>query len=147
MARRPVALIFLLIIAFAAPARAGSYPLIVEIFPGATITQIAAALGGTLVDHIPGSDTYLLNIPLVPTQLTASLLGINWMELNTGVTMPGFVERGVLNVASNPPPDWYRYQPSMQLIRAGDALPYSTGRGVVVADINSQVDYGHPALQ
>ena len=27
------------------------------------------------------------------------------------------------------------------------ALPYSTGQAVVVADINSQVDYGHPALR
>ena len=147
MARRPVVLIFLLIIAFAAPGRAGSYPLIVEIFPAASITQIAATLGGTLVDRIPGSDTYLLSVPLVPTPLTASLLGINWMELNTGVTLPGFAQMGVVRVGGNPAPDWYRYQPSMQLIRARDALPYSTGRGVVVADINSQVDFGHPSLQ
>jgi len=34
----------------------------------------------------------------------------------------------------------------MQLIRAGEALLYSTGRGVVVADIDSQVDVSHPAL-
>ena len=36
---------------------------------------------------------------------------------------------------------------SFKLIRAGDALPYSTGRGMVVADINSKVDIGHPALR
>jgi subtilisin family serine protease len=35
----------------------------------------------------------------------------------------------------------------MKLIRAGRAWSYSTGRGVVVADINSQIDYSHPALR
>jgi thermitase len=34
----------------------------------------------------------------------------------------------------------------MLLIRSGNALPYSTGRGVVVADINSKVDVAHPSL-
>jgi len=34
----------------------------------------------------------------------------------------------------------------MQLIQSGSALAYSTGQGVVIADINSRVDYSHPAL-
>src|SRR5438093_11798963 len=34
----------------------------------------------------------------------------------------------------------------MQLMKAGNALPFSTGRGVVVADINSRPDYAHRAL-
>src|SRR6185369_2853863 len=38
-------------------------------------------------------------------------------------------------------------QPSFQLMRAGQARTYSTGRGVIVADINSRVDYSHPALR
>src|SRR6185436_4576020 len=37
-------------------------------------------------------------------------------------------------------------QPSFQLIRSGRALAYSTGRSVMIADIDSSVDYGHPAL-
>jgi len=42
--------------------------------------------------------------------------------------------------------DWYKAQPALQLINAAKALPLSTGRGVVVADINSKVDYAHLAL-
>ncbi len=34
----------------------------------------------------------------------------------------------------------------MKLIRADKALAYSKGRRAVVADLNSRVDYGHPAL-
>jgi subtilisin family serine protease len=67
--------------------------------------------------------------------------------LNTGVTLPGFVQLGVLSVPANTAADWYKYQPSMQLIRAGGALTYSRGQGVVVADINSQIDYGHASLR
>jgi subtilisin family serine protease len=43
-------------------------------------------------------------------------------------------------------PDWYKNQPAMQLIRSGKALAYTEGHGVIVADLNSQVDVRHPAL-
>jgi subtilisin family serine protease len=52
----------------------------------------------------------------------------------------------MLSVPANVPPNWYKYQPSMQIIRSNSAQAISSGRGVVVADINSRVDYGHPAL-
>ena len=121
-------------------------PVIVQIAPTSSITTIAGVLGGTLIDSIPGANTYLLNLPAIPSGPITSLLGIQWAELNTGVSIPSF---GVLNLVTVPAtaaPDWYKYQPSWQLIEAQNALPYSTGRGVVVADINSQVDYSHPAL-
>jgi subtilisin family serine protease len=144
--RRIFFTLLVLIFGLAAQASAASYPLIIQITPLSSITTIASTLGGTVVDSIPGANTYLLNVPIVPSSTSASLLGIQLMELNTGVTLPGFVQVGVLAVPPGTPPDWYKAQPSMLLIRSANALTYSRGRGVVVADINSKVDVGHPAL-
>ncbi|PYS28757.1 MAG: hypothetical protein DMG11_11565 [Acidobacteria bacterium] len=146
MTARHFLLTVILLLAFSVQALANPLPLIVQVSPTARITNIAAALGATLVDTVPGANIHLLNVPVVPSSLTASSLGIEWMELNTGVTLPGFIQVGILTVPGTTVSDWYKYQPSMQLIRAGAALPYSAGRAVVVADINSQVDYAHPAL-
>jgi len=147
MTRRNFLLTLILLLAFSVSAPANPLPLIVQISPTANITNVAAMLGATLVDTIPRANIHLLNVPAVPSSPMAYSLGIEWMELNTGVTMPGFVQVGILTVPGTTVSDWYKYQPSMQLVRAGAALPYSTGQAVVVADINSQVDYGHPALR
>jgi subtilisin family serine protease len=146
MTGRRFFLIITLSAVLSAPLHAASYPLIVQISAASDITNIAPALGGVIVDSIPGADTYLLDVPLIPAATTASVLGIQWMELNTGVTLPGFAVLGIVTVPATMAADWYKYQPSWQLIHAQNALSYSTGRGVVVADINSQVDYAHPAL-
>src|SRR5262245_4160410 len=63
-------------------------PVILQLMPGANITTVVGSLGGTLVDSIPGTNTYLVNVPFVPSLVTASLLGIQWAELNVGVTLP-----------------------------------------------------------
>jgi subtilisin family serine protease len=146
MTGRQFLLVLILLSGFSVQALASPLPLIVQISPTASVTNIAMALGGSVVDTIPDANIHLLNVPVVPSSFTASLLGIEWMELNTGVTLPGFIQVGIVTVPGNTASDWYKYQPSMQLIQAGAALPYSTGSGVVVADINSQVDYAHPAL-
>jgi subtilisin family serine protease len=146
MTGRRIFLLSALILALTVNAGAASYPLIVQLSPSSTISSVVSALGGQLIDTIPGTGIYLLNVPLIPPSSTAPLLGIQWMELNEGVTLPGFVKLGVLPIPANVAPDWYKAQPSMLLIRSGNALPYSTGRGVVVADINSKVDVGHPSL-
>ena len=146
MTGRRVILILLLTLGLATQASAASYPLIVDLGPLGIIGTVVSVLGGTLVDGIPGTSTYLLNVPLIPSPLLASLLGIQSMELNTGVTQPGFVQFAVLTVPPPTAPDWYKYQPAWTRIHTVAALPYSTGRGVVVADINSKVDVGHPAL-
>ena len=127
-------------------AAAVSYPVIVQISPAIRINTLAATLGGTVLDGIPGANTYLLNLPFLPLPALATHLGIQWMELNTRVSVPGFARRGVLSVPGTAAADWYKLQPALQLIKAGNALPFSTGRGVVVADINSRLDYAHRAL-
>jgi subtilisin family serine protease len=144
--RRIFFILIVLFFSLATQASAASYPLIVQLGPLSSITTVVSTLGGTLVDSIPGANTYLLNVPLVPSSTVASLLGIQVMELNTGVTLPSFVQVGVLALPPGVPADWYKSQPSMLLIRSGNALQYSRGRGVVVADINSKVDVGHQAL-
>src|SRR6266850_2088055 len=143
--RRLFATLLILIFGLSAQAFA-AYPLIVQIPPAASITTVAATLGGSVIDSIPGANTYLLSVPFLPSPVTVSLLGIQWMELNKSVTLPRFGQRGVVQVPGTAAADWYKNQPWMQLIKAGSASQHSTGTGVVVADINSQVDYAHPAL-
>lgn len=130
----------------ATPPADAAVPLIVQVGPLSNIVSVVASLGGTLVDRIPGTNIYLLNVPIVPSQLLTSLLGIQWVEFNRGVPMPAVAMPAALRTPDNVPADWYKYQPSMLLIRSGQALSYSRGRGVVVADLNSKVDVAHPAL-
>src|SRR6266850_5639174 len=136
----------ILILGLAAQAAAIPYPLIVQILPTVSIDTVASTLGGTVADGIPGANTYLLVVPAVPLPVRASLLGIQWMELNKTVSLPRFGQRQLLTLRGNAAADEYKLQPAMQLINAGNAAQFSTGRGVVVADINSQVDYAHRAL-
>ena len=126
---------------------------IVHLTPLGTINQVLRTLtGGTVLDSIPGADIYLINVPnislvqnlLGTSSLLLQTLGIDWLELNKGVVEPGHVRLGILQKSGAA--DWYKNQPSFVLIRAGQASPYSTGRGVVVADINAKVDVGHPSL-
>jgi len=42
--------------------------------------------------------------------------------------------------------DWYGGQPALNLVGMPGAHVVTKGRGVVVADLNSRVDYGHPSL-
>ena len=146
MTGRRFFLLFVLVFGLSVQASPPSYPLIVQIPPTFDITNIVTALGGKIIDTVPGAGTYLLRVTTVPPSWMVSLLGIQWIELNEGATLPGFGEVGILPLPPNAAADWYKEQPSLMMIRLGDALPYSTGRGVVVADINSKVDVAHPAL-
>jgi hypothetical protein len=136
-----------------AEAQAADIPVIIKVLPGVSISNVVATLSGTLIDSIPGSDIHLVNVPSLTLLQstdgllgnTLQLLGIDWYELNNGVTQPGYVRVGILQASGAA--DWYKNQPAFQLIRAGSANQYSTGRGIVVADINSRVDVGHPALR
>jgi subtilisin family serine protease len=138
-------LILALVLVMTAQASAAT-PLVIQISPLANITNILAALGGTVVDTIPGTGLFLLNVPLVPSNTLASLLGIQWMEVNQGVTLPGFLPFGTVSIPASLGADWYQHQPAMLVIRSRNAQDYSKGRGVVIADLNSRVDVGHPAL-
>src|SRR5262249_25427323 len=53
---------------------------------------------------------------------------------------------GILQTSNTTGPSWYLGQPAFKLIEADRALSLSTGSGVVIADLDSMVDYSHPAL-
>jgi subtilisin family serine protease len=134
---------------------ASSIPLIVKILPGSSLLRVLDWLTGSLIDSIPGSNIYLVNVPKLPVIQpvlglltdTLQLVGIDWFEVNNGVTEPSHFRWGIVEVPGTTASDWYKNQPSYQLMRAGQALPYSTGRGILIADINGSVDYAHPALR
>jgi len=159
-------LILILALGLSSQAEAAScptpVPLIVQISPTISIDTVVASLQttvvcATVIDSIPSANTYLLQVGRVPSPAAASQLGIQAMELNKSVTLPRFAlcgvsslpvsgQCGVLQLPPRAAADWYKLQPALQLINAAQALPVSTGRGVVVADINSHVDYAHSAL-
>src|SRR5262249_46246808 len=72
--------------------------------------------------------------------------GVVWMESNA-VVAANRNKGAVLSVGSQTSPDWYDKQPAFELIHRTAALQTSTGSGVVIADINSIVDFSHPALK
>ena len=132
----------------AGPPAQGGPPmtLILKISPALPVKAVAAALNGTVIDSIPGTDSYLVSAPSLPAPALAALFGVQAMEVNTGVSQPASLPFGIVGVPPNTPADFYKYQPFMQRIHSADAMAYSTGRGVVIADINSNVDVAHPAL-
>ena len=81
-------LFFILFFAVSAQA-AGSVPVIVKVSPIANISLIASTLGGTVLDSLPGADTYLLKLPSLPLLTTVlQLLGVQWIEQNKLMALP-----------------------------------------------------------
>jgi len=74
------------------------------------------------------------------------LLGVEWIESNRALSLPRSGQTALLEVPWNNSSAWYGSQPALQMIRKEAAQQYSTGRGIIIADINSRVDFGHPAL-
>src|SRR6185503_880288 len=120
-----------------AEAQSPTIPVIVKLGPLSSVARVLSTLtGGTLIDTIPGSGIVLINVPNLPLvqsllatpQLLLNLLGIDWLELNTGVAEPGHVQAGILQAGGAA--DWYKDQPAFAKIRAGSARQYSTGRGI-----------------
>ena len=122
---------------------AASYPIIVEIAADADIKQVAHDLHAKVLDRLPEARTYLLSVSsLSPSAYLTP--GIIHLEPDVTATV-GKLRLGVLSTRGTVE-DWYRKQPALKLIQVDAAQAYSTGAGVVIADINSLVDYSHPAL-
>ena len=149
MAGRLLRLSLITIFLFAVNADAAvSVPVIVKLLPGANISVVTSLLGGTLVDSIPGANTYLLRLPSLPILTPVlKLVGVQWLEANSGLGLPSVAHARTLLTPGSIDPTWYKDQPALQVIQSEAAHQYSTGRNVVVADINSKVDTNHPALQ
>jgi len=127
---------------------AADVPVIVQLGPLGNILNVVNVLGGTLLDSIPGTNIYLLKLPQLPiiSPLLQGLLGITSVEADKIVTVPARSQMGVLTIGPTTAADWYTAQPELQRIGAGAARSYSRGAGIVIADLNSAVDFAHPAL-
>ena len=144
---RTAAVLALALLLFTSSTQAANpVAVVVKILPGANLTLINNLLGGTVLDSIPDANTYLLKVPALPVlSPVLKLLGVEWIESNRALSLPRSGQTA-LEVPWNNSSAWYGSQPALQMIRKEAAQQYSTGRGIIVADINSRVDFGHPAL-
>jgi hypothetical protein len=119
---------------------------IVELAPNASASAVAAAFDGEILDSVPGSNHYLMKVPSANALSRNLNLGVVNVELNDLVTINPGNGLGILKTSASAGAEWYAKQPSFTLVHADKALGVSRGRGIVVADLNARVDYGHPAL-
>src|SRR5687768_17561903 len=126
---------------------ASPVPVVVKVLPGANLSLITNLLGGTVIDSIPEANTFLLRLPVLPAlSPILKLLGVEWLEVDRGVSLPMGGQLTLIDVPWQRSQGWYGDQPALQLIHTRAAQEYSTGRGLMIADINTRIDYGHPAL-
>lgn len=140
----------LLALALSSGARADLSPdgllttdVIVGLEPDASLTLTLLQLDGLLVDEMPDANVYLVSVPSLPLTLP---VGVSYLEPDESVALPQALRVGVLGASSSTTADWYLEQPSLAHVNASGARAYSTGAGVVVADIDARFDTNHPAL-
>src|SRR5262245_3089080 len=138
-----VSLSVLFVALFTLQAWASNYLVVVKIADGANIKEIAEAYSGRVLDSLD-DHIYLLQVKQLTPRSAVS--GIEWIESDL-VVGSNRAKGAVLSVNPTTRPDWYRNQPAFTLIRENEALALARGKGVVVADINSLVDYAHPSLR
>ena len=140
---RKTMLALLVLIMSQLSAWAASDTVVVEVH-GGRAAALAAQFGGKVIDEIQGTSYVLMRVP------SAAALARHPMvvsaELNDAVTLKPAGRLGILKTPASGAAEWYAQQPAMKLIRADKALAFSRGRRVVVADLNSRIDYGHSAL-
>jgi subtilisin family serine protease len=148
MTGRLLRLILIVTLLFAVEADASvQIPVVVKLLPGVNISLITSVLGATVVDSIPGANTYLLRLPSLPIlSPVLRLLGVSWIESNRGLSLPDVAHARLVSAEGVANPRWYSSQPALQRIRSEAAHQYSDGHNIVIADINSIVDTSHPAL-
>ena len=118
--------------------------LIVQLPPQANVQAIADHAGGAIVDVMPSASQFLLSVPALPHNLPDN--DIRWMEANQRTVLLSNPRTGYLQAPQNAAASWYKTQPTLGLIKLAQAQTYATGNSIVVAIIDSQVDYSHPAL-
>jgi subtilisin family serine protease len=127
-----------------AQAFAAKQQVIVKLDRRVNIKDVSKFMRGRVLDQIPGQDLYLVEVP-ERLAVNARFLGVHHWEPNRFVRKLHSVQ-GIILSAPNLGPRWYDAQPALDRIGRPAAAPISTGTGVVIADINSQFDYAHPAL-
>src|SRR5689334_11423459 len=134
-------LLFIILVAVSGHSQT-AYQVIVGTTPGANITSITGQMGGRVLDSMPGG-TYLLSVTSPPSRLPN---GATYIEYAGAAGLNGIV-RAAVKVKARTVPTFYSSQPSSKLLEFTVAKAQSQGKGIVVADIDSLVDYSHPALK
>jgi subtilisin family serine protease len=119
---------------------------VVELAPNARAADVAASVGGQVLDSVPGTSQYLMKVPSAAAMAHNPLLGVVHVELNNAVALPSGAWASILRTSGSKGAEWYAQQPAFKLVRADAALGLARGRGVVIADLNARLDYSHPAL-
>ena len=119
---------------------------IVELAPNASASVVAGVVGGEVLDSIPGTSHVLMKVPSAAALAHYPQSGVVRVELNDTVKLRPTGSMGILKTSASKNAEWYAQQPSFKLVRADGAVHFFRGRGVVIADINARVDYGHHAL-
>jgi subtilisin family serine protease len=113
---------------------------IVQLSNSRDASRIASQMNATILDS--SDNTYLMSANSLPATLPK---GVDYVEADKPITVQP-TAGAIFAVPSSSPANWYMAQPAMQLIRLAYGQYYTTGTGTVIADIDSAVDYTHPAL-
>jgi subtilisin family serine protease len=148
MIKRILLCILLVSLVSSSAMAATNNPVIIQLGPLGSVLGVLNVLGGTVLDQVPGTTIYLVNLNSLPVlgPLLQTVLNIVFLEPDKQIPVQNRSQFGIMQVAGTTAVDFYKTQPDLLLVRANLANTYSTGRGIVVADLNSQVDYAHPAL-
>src|SRR5687767_8699033 len=131
----------LLFIIFSLTINAQAADFLCKTLPGARIETIAASLNATVVDSLPEPGLYRLSASVVPSYTPA---GAEFIETPSAATLPKQAFSIISKTTTGATAAWYRQQPAMQVVNLEAALAISQGSRVIIADINSAVDFGHP---
>jgi subtilisin family serine protease len=118
-----------------------TYTVVVQVEQGVDVGRVSEALNGSVIDVMSGN-TYLMTVSAWPAALPAGVVSI---EADGRTQLPAV--HGAILKSDAAEADWYKSQPSLQLVNLDKALKVATGRGVIIADIDSAVDVDHPALR
>jgi subtilisin family serine protease len=107
---------------------------------------LAKAVGGRVLAKLANKNVALLETPAVERLIAwGKAHGVRFLEPNLRVKLnsgPG----GIIINAGGQLPRWYDAQPALARVGKQAAHLVTQGQAVVIADVNSAVDYGHPAL-
>ncbi len=138
--------VLLLFSVFSFPAFA-DFDIVLSLPPNANVPDLSGY--GVIQDVFRSSDPDVLWVQLRVSVLPnfSSNSNVRFSEQIRLTTLPSNPHAGCWVTAPlTADASWYKTQPSFRLINLNNALPYATGRGVVVAVIDSLMDYSHPAL-
>ena len=144
--KRMKRLLGFVLLLFTVPAFA-DWDIVVSLPPNANVPDVAAAGNGVVREVFPFSDGLLVRLTVPASPNFSSNSNVRFSEQIASTTLPSNPHaRCWVTAPQTADASWYKTQPSFRLINLNNALPHATGRGLVVAVIDSLMDYSHPAL-